>query len=174
MEYICKQNNLVVIHGIVMADLDLIQTHAPQVHDNSMMYDCIPDKFISVELWPKSTNLKCWQCDAIPDSYPKFIPINPEKTINGEDTCGVKGNFCEWNCAIDYVMCRVYGDERNDTLKLISLFEYKFSGRYRIKIPPSPPKTLMKNYCGANGITRAEWIARLKKIDKEYSLFLNS
>lgn len=172
MEYILKKNNIIIIYGITISDILAPTKRNICIANNSVLYDEIPKKFISTKEWPQKTNLKCWYCDNIPDSYPKFIPSNPEKDINGNDTCDVVGNFCEWNCAVHYILTEYPRDHHSDTMQLLLLFESKFTGIQRTRIPSAPSKTLMKQYCGTNGISKAEWYSRLKKIDTTYSLII--
>ncbi len=128
MEYISKKNNIIVIYGITISDILSPTKREMLIIDNDIVYNNIPKKFISVKEWPKKTNLKCWYCDNIPESYPKFIPINPEKDFYGNDTCQVLGNFCEWNCAVHYIISEISKDKQNDMLQILSLFESKFTG----------------------------------------------
>ena len=57
-----------------------------------------------------------------------------------------------------------------DVLESISLFESKFTGRRRWMIPPAPPKTQLKQYCGATGITPEQWKGKLAQMNTEYAL----
>lgn len=171
MKYISRQNNILVIRGVTTADLQC-STKSYDTHTEPInIYCSIPSRFIDKESWPTSTNLKCWYCDNIPESYPKFIPINPEKTIDGIDTCSVLGNFCEWNCAVSYIRTEISKEYQYDLLQSLNTFEQKFSDRKRIKIPQAPSKTQMMAYCGPGGLTKSEWYDKLKKINSDYSLY---
>jgi hypothetical protein len=129
----------------------------------------MPKKFIGVDSWIKFSNLKCWECDLLPVSYPTFIPANPERTLNGP-ICDVVGHFCIWNCAVRYVMREYPKEQQPDILESIALFESLFTGIRRQIIKPSPPKTKRREYCGKNGITVAQWREELAQLNTEYSL----
>lgn len=134
----------------------------------SREYSEIPKRFTGVANWPQKTNLLCWCCSCKFDTYPKFIPLDPEK-VKGEDECAVKGNFCMWECAALYVTERYANPTRGDLLYLICLFESKFTGYRREKMPLAPEKTEMKEYCGDGGLTEAEWQARAQTISDSRS-----
>ncbi len=170
MVYILKKNNIIIIYGITISDILSSNKRDNHIIAGGISYDDIPKRFTSTKEWPKKTNLKCWYCDNIPESYPKFIPSNPEKDIHGNDTCDVVGNFCEWNCAVHYILTEYPYNNRSDAMQLLLLFESKFTGLHRVRIPSSPNKTLMKSFCGSNGMSKTEWYAKLKKIDTTYSL----
>ena len=135
-------------------------------------YTKIPNKFTSVDSWPTSSTFKCWECDLLPLSYPKFIPKNPTFCENGEDSCDPYGHFCEWNCAVRYVENNSEFNTANrwDYLESIRLFESKFTGVLRQKILPSPPKTIMKQYCGDKGLTVEEYRTKINTLNEDYSL----
>lgn len=168
-----KGSNLLILRGVFPNDFTLTNSifDAPRVQylpEQPESYNDLPRQFTSVENWPKFSTLKCWECDQIPMSYPKFIPINPSKDAENRDICDVFGHFCEWNCAVSFVMKELPPDQRWDTLRYLCLFESKFTGRRREKIPPCPPKFLMKAYCGSSGITPKEWRDRLQSLNNEY------
>lgn len=168
-----KCANLLVLRNIYPEDF----THENDERDIKIKqvepldaYDEIPGRFTSVEKWPSFSNLKCWECDQLPVSYPRFVPINPEKDENGNDICDVLGNFCEWNCAVRYTTKEIPKEQQWDTLRMICVFESKFSGIYKEKIMPSPPKTLMRAYCGRHGLTPREYKEKIELINDNYGL----
>ncbi len=167
-----KRVNLLIIRGVFITDINASPaTEAVnEPREAPTRYDEIPKHFTAVDKWPLTTNLKCWSCDLLPPGYPKFIPLNPEKGPENTDICDVYGNFCEWNCAVDYV-CRWFPvNQQWDLLEAICLFESKFSGRRKEKIIPAPPKTKMAMYCGSNGMTPEEWRRELHRLNNEYNV----
>lgn len=131
------------------------------------IYTKIPRRFTDVESWKRViSNLKCWTCDRLPNSYPKFIPMNPEITPDGE-TCEPKGNFDEWNCVIDYIR-KNYREEAADLEELTCRFASKFLGRKITKIQPSPPKTEMEQYGGT--LTSKQYQEKINQLNSDYDL----
>lgn len=151
---------ILVLNGITPADLrgiPLVKQHVDiQVEPERFRWDNIPDRFVSVESWPTSTNLLCWECDLPFSGYPKFIPTDVEDA-HSTKTCRTIGNFCRWSCAAAHVGRVIPEHYRPGVLLMMTYFESKFTGNRRYKIFPSPPKTTMMQYCGPTGITREEW-----------------
>jgi hypothetical protein len=164
-----KKSNIIILKGIYPKDFNQNLTIIGKITHDQISYTDIPKRFISKETWPEYTNLKCWGCDEIPQSYPKFIPVNPVIKDN-MDTCDVLGNFCEWNCAVRYVTKEFSKEQLWDTLQYVCLFESKFSNSKKEKILPSPPKTILKEYCGSSGITRKQFKERIQTINSNYEL----
>ena len=71
------QSNVVIITGVFFADIENYRKIAPLMLDYTV-YTVLPAKFTDVESWPRTSNLRCWNCDMLPDGIPRFIPINPE------------------------------------------------------------------------------------------------
>jgi hypothetical protein len=172
-----KGSNLLVLKGVYpgnFAPVDYIyeknKTFEPKAIEPSVVYTEMPKKFTSVENWPKYSNLKCWECDRIPSSYPKFIPTNLEKDKDGHEICDPYGHFDEWNCAIRFITKEMPKDQQWDLLQSVCLFESKFSGKRREKIMPSPPKYLMKAYCGQRGITLKQYNDKISQLNNDYDL----
>lgn len=171
-----KRTNILILRGVYpndFAEIDSIYTESAiekKVTEPAVVYTEIPKHFANVDLWPQFSNLKCWECDQLPTTYPKFIPVNPEKDKNGNDICDVYGHFDEWNCAVRYIMKEFPKEQQWDTLKYICLFESKFSGKRREKIMPAPSKTLMKAYCGRNGVTPKQFKDKINQLNADYDL----
>jgi len=169
-------SNLLTLKGVFPRELMTAKPHIPSAVitgsscKSTGVYQAMPNHFTSVEEWPKSTNLRCWYCDLAIIGYPRFIPTNPSRDAQGRDVCDVHGHFHEWNCAVRYAMNEFTDDAIWDALQLISLFETKFSGKYRPKILPSPPKTIMRQYSGENGITVAQYREKIDNINTGYNL----
>ncbi len=167
-----KKVNLLTLRGVYVSDF---VTTAPdnlsiERATQEPVYTEIPKKFTSVAEWPTYSNLKCWKCNLLPESYPKFVPTNPEVDKDGRDICDPRGNFCEWNCVVRYIKKEYDKEEQPDLLKAVCLFESKFSGVYKAVIMPSPPPTIMSDYCGKNGITAKQYRAEIAKLNSNYNL----
>lgn len=171
-----SRSNLLVLCGLTLKDftrLDSIydaNAVTKPVESAQTVYTELPTKFVSATEWMKLfSNRKCWECDLTPTSYPKFVPENP--TIeSGEDVCDVHSHFCEWTCVVAYVMKNYPKDKISGVLKTVSLFESKFSGRYRERIPASLPKTIMKPYCGNSGLTAKQYQEKNAAINADFDL----
>jgi len=160
-------SNLLVIRGIKPQDI-FAERINKKVDDKISVYTRIPHRFTGVRFWPSESNLRCWECDRIPANYPKFIPVNPINTPAGLE-CDAHGHFDEWNCAVSYIMKNYPREQKCDLLRLVSIFEAEFSGRRKLRIQPSPPKTLMKKYCGETGIGEHEYSAMISALNCDYA-----
>jgi hypothetical protein len=169
-----NQLNFLILRGVTPTYYITKSVDNKSEKSDEVEYTVLPKRFTSVNEWPQTSNLSCWYCDLIPESYPAFIPINLEKSSLGNDTCDVYGHFNTWNCAVRYVINQKMGefpeDQKPDILHAISIFASKFSGKKKEKIVPSPPKTLMKQYCGNSGITEKQYMERIQEINNQYDL----
>jgi hypothetical protein len=150
-----KSLNIITLRGVNLKEL-IASTTTQKVVEKK--YTEIPKQFTSVDNWPKSSNLKCWECDLIGDSYPRFIPIYPQyRTPNepneqNQPICDVLGHFDDWSCVARYIV-REYPRNKADMLAAICIFEALFSGHKKDKIMPCLSKTKMQDYCGESGLT---------------------
>ena len=168
-----KRTNLLIIKNLHPDDFlskrIIEKKETPQ--QIAEVYTEVPKRFTSVETWPQFSNLKCWVCSRLPDSYPKFIPIYPERSErNNTDSCDPYGNFDTWNCAVRYIERELPESQRPDLMRLTCLFESKFTGRRREKIMPAPTPALMKDYCGNNGISQLEYQQMIDRLNQDYDL----
>jgi hypothetical protein len=174
MDAVIKRSNFLVFRGVFPQDFLKSRTNTAEIttakKEPTIEYSEIPKKFISVESWPKSTNLLCWSCSRSFTNPPAFIPTNPKIDNENRDVCDVIGNFCRWSCASRYVKEVLPEPMRYDHNKYICLFESKFTDVRREIVKPSPPKTEMQAYCGKNGLTPKQWIAKADSIDRDYSI----
>lgn len=164
-----KRSNILLLTGINPADI--INANYDVVVQKRIVkhYDEIPRKFTSVITWPNSTELLCWNCSLqFHDQRPAFVPLHAE--INKNNTgyrkieCDVHGNFCSWNCAWSYTINNFSKHEQWDIHRTMCFLHEMFTGRHINKIEPAPPKTLMKEYSGNNGITKQEYLALFKQL----------
>lgn len=150
-----------------------------------MEYECLPDYFVNLETWPKSSNLLCWSCDTSFKGIPWTVPIS--KTIKNEtfvddstpeiygttaDPINPKireyyafqtlGCFCSEFCAQKYI--NRSGDMRIknkwESGKLLLEIYRLITGRHIRYIPESEDKYIMMQYCGKKGISIAEYKER--------------
>ena len=129
MDKLPKKTSLLILRGVYAKDFSPIDS----IYDKNSkrefkvepdtVYTEMPKKFTDVESWPQFSNLKCWNCDQLPDSYPRFIPMNLESGIAGSDICDVYGHFDKWNCAVNHVIKEFPKDQQWDALRAISIIE---------------------------------------------------
>lgn len=169
MDTVFKKINILILKGVYPKDFGPIDAVYEKLEYNSMVYTNIPKKFTTPESWPRVSNLKCWECDQLFHTYPKFIPTCPEKD-GDNDTAIPLGNFCEWNCAVLYVYKNYPTNQQPDILKMICLIAGKFARRRILKIMPSPNKTIMKQYCGDEGLTPQQYKESIAMLNAEYEL----
>lgn len=159
---------LLILRGVSPADFLTAPKYVPEApRVVTSVYTDMPRIFTSVDKWPKSSNRKCWNCDLVPIDYPRFIPVK----LFPDGSCETYGHFCEWNCAVRYVQHEMPKDAQWDSLRLIGLYESKFTAKpQREKIPPAPSKTIMRQYCGDGGLSEQEYRERIAALNNEYSL----
>jgi hypothetical protein len=164
------KRSIVIFKGLFLKHLDEKSVIKPAIVKFSSVYDSIPARFTSPETWPKSTNLKCWNCDLQFSSYPRFIAMNPEYGPNKVEIYEVYGNFCEWNCAVRYIKEKMPPQQQNDLHRLVCIVSQKFTGRHVQKIMPSPDKTRMQPYCGDHGLSPAQFRDEIAQLNSDYNL----
>lgn len=133
-----------------------------------IVYDKIPEKFVSLETWVKKTNLKCWNCDCNFYTIPIFVPEymkDPDVPDRKHGDIGVHGNFCSWNCASFYIslMFRDVKWEKDSMLKILYTI---FTGDTIHTIPHAPSKTKMVQFGGS--MTRTEYKNNLTEMNSIY------
>lgn len=121
------------------------------------VYRSLPKYFESIQQWPTTSNLHCWECGQIPTSYPRFIPTSKYKTDLGTILYCVRGVFHDWCCAAAHVLIR-YEHEAAEYLEMMCEVEAMFSGRRRVNMVASVSKFILRHYAGdANGVTFEQW-----------------
>ena len=161
---------ILVLKGVRVSDLNNAPTRSTPVP--SKVYTELPEEFTGVSTWAKYTNLKCWHCGRTFKEYPKFIPVNPKKSVDGSFVCGVQGVFHTWNCAAAHAAANTSERTNRETQRLICLVESMFTGKLRSYVPLAPPKTRMKEYCGAAGLTHTEYDELISEIDVTGTIYL--
>lgn len=102
--------------------------------------ETIPNIYINNDIWPKQTNILCWNCNMKFDNQPKFIPIKLNKNANGEDEFDVLGNFCSLPCSIRYLYD--YIKDLNKKYEYEKLIKYLY--KIRVLYPANDKITLNK------------------------------
>lgn len=132
-------------------------------------YSDLPRVYVSASSWIKSTNLHCWECDRQFRGTPVFIP-GARYVREGERVIDVIGNFCSFNCAQKYIDERYTGSIRDDKTRDLLNLHKELTGRDAILIKTAPEKTLMKKYCGEEGINAIEFQRLLEEVQEEYQV----
>jgi hypothetical protein len=137
-----------------------------------IIYDKIPPKFTSIDTWPKSTNLKCWNCDCNFLTVPIFIPVcietNDLKSMTG--SMDTQGNFGSWNCASRYINIHFESSKRWERHEFLKILYSVFTGDDISDILPANPKTIMKQYGG--DITPHEYREHLNSMNEKHKTAL--
>jgi hypothetical protein len=89
---------------------------------------------------------------------------------NGEEHSGVLGHFDKWICAASYIMTHFTADKRADLMQALCIVEAHYSGKRKRCIAACIPKTKLKEYCGNNGMTRAERDLLNEQLEAETAL----
>lgn len=167
-----KRTFIIKLEGIYLSQYSYKEQGfvQPLKDEPDLYYNSIPTKFITLDDWPNTTNLKCWICDTTFNTMPKFIPVASEM-IDGAEVHEVHGNYCSWNCALEDVYLNFknhinfYAIERS-LYQIASIFE----GQRVFKLKPGPPKVLRREYCGSAGLTLAEFKVRQKNDFNNYKV----
>jgi hypothetical protein len=166
------KSDILVIKGVYAEDFETNKSVYSKVKSCAPTCDYIPlpKLFTSADEWKKiHSNLICWECNLGISGYPKFVPTNP-RVEGGADVCDPLGAFCEWGCVVRYITTIYPKIKAVDLLQSVSIFESKFTGRYREHIPMSISKTERKEYCGEGGLTVKEFREKNAQMDNEYQL----
>jgi hypothetical protein len=167
--FICDCSSIEDLFDEQLVYQSLTDNELYEVSDNS--FDTIPKQFISVELWVKKTNLKCWSCDCTFHNSPVFIPSSIERSDNDNQitgSMGTLGNFCSWNCASQYINMNFTCSDKWEKHELLKLLYKIFNNTIIDEIIQSPPKTAMKQYGGK--LTQYEYQENMMKLNKNYKI----
>ncbi len=162
-----KKTAILIIRGISLNEIMTIDIKTIK-QTNDYNYSLIPRKFTSVEEWPVFSNILCWNCSLTISNYPKFIPKNPS-LIKGKLVCETIGQFCHWSCAMSYAKIKYDREKFWDVEQMILSFANLFTDFKYTKIPFAPEYTLMKAYCGNNGLSASEYQELLNKNMIQYN-----
>lgn len=174
---------IIYLDGITLDDYDDIADQ----FDNRLMeetetfgsvateYDKIPLIITRYSEWPVSTNLQCWNCDFTFSNRPVYIPLyikgnvtdclvssslttTIEERFNNVEI-GIKGNFCTFGCAVNYVLTIEKGEYYANLILLYSLI----TGKRASRLIQSPSKYIMKKYGG--DVSEDEYIKMVNRTD---------
>lgn len=130
-------------------------------YEDSKNFDNIPKKFTTLDKWPTSTNLRCWECCMFFTTAPTFIPKMMHEEAYGVIAYDVEGNFCTWNCAAKFARAKY--PKNYLRYKEYMIYIYKLiTGKSIIDIEDPPSRTSINEYCGSDGYT-VENFEELKK-----------
>jgi hypothetical protein len=153
--------------NIASVDADGAESHTTfmQIH-----YNEIPSTFTCMQSWIKSTNLLCWHCDRSVKSIPWFVPNEIYSDKEGKRVIEPFGNFDKVNCVQAFINDHYHGTQHDMLTKNLLMLYETFMNRRVPLIKPSPPRTIMKKYCGDSGITSEEYEKMIVEINSDYSL----
>jgi len=178
MERTFRRPNILYLDGVVHADYEpmekkfeekLLEDAKTRASCMAIHYDKIPDKFIGLSTWTKTTNLHCWGCDSAFDEIPKFIPTSITENLEGQIEIGVKGVFCTFYCVSRYIH-DMYGTDLTNSegwrmQDRLAVLYGLFTGKTLSTIPLSPCKTTMERYGG--DLTEEDYRNKLRRMDQE-------
>jgi hypothetical protein len=165
-------------------DTNIIQTvNLNMDYNNSYTntnYDKLPSLFETIDKWPKKSNLLCWNCTLKFDSIPVFIPnviepyttknkIEREREIDQKIMISVKGVFCSFACAVNYIENKNYTIvQRVETYNKLKFLHKLF---FNTNIPETisyPTALSMKRYGG--DLTTEEFIEQTKDYKRYFDV----
>ncbi len=123
-------------------------------------YKSNPQTFINADSWPVQSNCKCWFCDRTFDTTPFSTVCNViGNDVNTDPIQMNMDNFCSERCVLGYICDKYKGSyDKEDQIMLFKIFYRRLMGKeLSAGIKPSPPRTIMKCYCGENGISPEEF-----------------
>lgn len=172
-----KKNTLgvLVLDGIFKKNCTPANEVLSSYRADTTLFDKIPNKFTTIDLWIKNTNLCCWWCTRTFHTRPWFNPISVDYVTN--DIPGVsvvsnlrysfctEGVFCSCNCVRAYIDLHSKSfAEHYDRVELLKLLYEVMCGKQPIDIEPSPPPTQMIQFGG--WMNTVEYQKRIDKLNK--------
>ena len=137
-----------------IADERLLELE-PTSETDVCTYDAIPPTFTTIDRWPATTNLRCWQCDERFDTPPCFVPTHVREVTrpgapDSQIEFGVHGNMCSFVCAELWISTQYAGDAERQwrARDNLAIVYFMFTGRRTACIRPAPNKTEMREYGG--------------------------
>ena len=129
-----------------------------------MVYKELPPLFTSLENWPTSTNLHCWNCECTFTTRPIFIPLHIKGNSNGLWDMNTHGTFCSFSCAARYIK------DFMDPAIFTNLFHlYQIFNQKEVKyIYASPRRYCVKKYGGH--LTEGEYLEEIRRLENEIEL----
>ncbi len=179
---VIPQNTFLFLPGIFLSDIvvvdqiftDKILEQMDNTDDQTIemiIYKANPTKFTTRERWPKSSNCKCWNCDNLFTTTPWFVPQDYYVNTKGEDEMTTIGNFCSEFCAQKYIDDKFKKDNTyRSKVSMMNVLYQKMTGGKIEKIYPALDRTIMKQYCGEDGISQEDYIKRVKQNSENLKL----
>lgn len=133
-----------VTQDIIQEKTDLVQ-----------LPDKLPQVLKSLNDWPQTTNLACWNCTRKFTNRPWYIP--------GETLLTVNGNFCNAPCSIAWILKNKEFDNIN-TRKQLSELSRKMFDLTIIAFIGAPNHTVINTYGGP--LTPEEYEQEIQHINK--------
>lgn len=178
MEGSYRRANILFLKGVYLDNLknaddifDRKFTGQEAAPASRIIYQSLPEQFTTLEAWPKSTNLKCWECDCTFSTVPVPCAVDMYHNKNGQTVYDVYGNFCTFNCAQKHINEKFKGDAtKYDKDRFLRALYKIFTGKKIDHIVSSPDKTRMQQYCGERGWTYREFRDKIYEITSDYEL----
>ncbi len=113
-------------------------------------FDSIPEKFVSIDDWPKETNLSCWQCK-------RTFKTRPFALVTSTMNAGLKiavemntmGNLCSTDCAGTLLdVCERNPETRWRIEKMTCILYRKLTGRPISELPRARPFSDLEQFGG--------------------------
>lgn len=127
---------------------------------SSIEYDRLFNYLSSIDKWPKTTNLSCWNCTFTFTDIPISIPVILQKDTENNYTFFTRGNFCSFCCATRYLCDNLDKTYLNNLYHLFKLF-YKKETKYLI---PASSRLCMNKYGGR--LSEDEFMKEIKKTEQ--------
>jgi len=171
MDKPCKFPNILRLTGVAIEDFrspeDIMEqrlsvyTEEDRRHTEKPLYSPLPSKFVSLDLWPSTTNLTCWQCHFTFNSRPYFDPSYFKESETGIEM-GVNGVFCCGGCAAKYIKHTYHVvNKRNTHMEWLYALHYMFTGNRVNFIQPSKSFKKRAKYGGT--MSDGEYLSLLPK-----------
>jgi MYM-type Zinc finger with FCS sequence motif len=132
--------------------------------------DVIAKKFNNVDTWKRSSAFRCWNCSLKFNTYPKFVPINYLRVSEHIHEAEPFGNFCSWNCVISYIKSEYPDNEHGSLIEVSCIIASLFEQKKITTILPSPPRWILNEYSGSNGISENEYKNRINELSKLWTV----
>lgn len=151
-----KEPNILFLKGINIENIieiedlyhkELLNNIKSNNTEIEILYDKIPQQFISLSLWKKYTNIRCWYCTLKFKNTPWFIITNINQTNNGL-IYDIKGNFCSIGCLQGHINIYYNKREHFDIYSSVKKLYKIFYNKNINEIIPSPNKFNLKIYGG--------------------------
>ena len=168
-----RRPNILFLRSLTIDELKLALAETTERDEarTGCPFTALPERFRDIDSWPRTTTLKCWQCDCNFNSIPYFIPTDMYRDRDGETVMDVYGVFCTANCAQLHINVYFKGDStRFDKEQWLKRLYKVFTGKSVDKIVPAPSKTCMQQYRGETGISHRQFREHIDELAGEYEL----